>query len=87
MWREVPMPITREQILTAAKKMTPAERYDLIEDLRQILDDDEFTPEQLAEIRRRVEESERGEAKSVPVDEAIAEVREKLRKMRRRLAS
>jgi putative addiction module component (TIGR02574 family) len=82
------MPITRDDILAAAKAMTPAERYDLIEDLRQILDDhEEFTPEQLAELRRRVEASDRGEMKSVPVDEAVAELRSKLRKMRRRRAS
>ena len=81
------MAITREDILAAAKAMTPAQRYDLIEDLRQILDDDELTPEQMAEIRRRVEASDRGEMKSVPVDEAIAELRNKLRKMRRRRAS
>ncbi|MEA2733991.1 MAG: putative addiction module component [Humisphaera sp.] len=82
------MAITRDEILAAAKAMTPAERYDLIEDLRQLLDDsDELTPEQLAEIRRRIEQSDRGEAKSIPAEEAIAELRNKLRKMRRRRAS
>jgi len=81
------MAITREDILAAAKAMTPAERYDLIEDLRQILDDHELTPEQLAEIKRRVAASEAGESKSIPVDQAIADLREKLRQHRRRRAS
>ena len=81
------MAITREEILAAAKNMTPAERYDLIEDIRQILDDDEFTPEQLAEIQRRAEAIDRGDAQSVPAEEVIAELREKLRQMRRRRAS
>ena len=81
------MPITKDDILAAAKMMTPAERYDLIEDIRQILDDDEFSPEQLAEFRRRAAGSDRGEIKSVPVEEAIAELRDKLRKRRRRRAS
>jgi putative addiction module component (TIGR02574 family) len=81
------MDITRDQILAAAVKMTPAERYDLIEDIRQILDDQEFSPEQLAEIRRRVDASERGEGTSCPVDDVITEVRDKLRSMRRRRAS
>ena len=81
------MPITREQILAAAKAMTPAQRYDLIEDIRQILEDDEFTAEDIAEFRRRAEASDRGEIKSVPVEEAIAELRDKLRKRRRRRAS
>jgi putative addiction module component (TIGR02574 family) len=81
------MPITREEILAAAQAMTPAERYDLIEDIRQILDDHEFTPEQVAEIQRRADAIERGEAKSVPAEEVIAELRDKLRQMRRRRAS
>jgi putative addiction module component (TIGR02574 family) len=81
------MSVTREQILAAAKTMTPAERYDLIEDIRQILDDDELTPEQVAEIHRRIEAMDRGEGDSRPVEDVIAELREKLRKMRRRRAS
>jgi len=81
------MAMTRDDILAAAKAMTPAERYDLIEDIRQILDDIELTPQQMAEIRRRVEASERGEGTSRPVDEVIAELREKLRNGRRRRAS
>jgi putative addiction module component (TIGR02574 family) len=79
------MNLSRDDILAAAKKMTPAERYDLIEDIRQTLDDeDDLTPEQMAEIRRRVEANDRGEGELTPVDEAIAELRDKLRKRRRR---
>jgi putative addiction module component (TIGR02574 family) len=82
------MNLSRDDILAAAKKMTPAERYDLIEDIRQTLDDEhDLTPEQMAEIRRRVEASDRGEGELIPVDEAIAELRDKLRKRRRRRAS
>ena len=81
------MAITREDILAAAKAMTPAERYDLVEDRRQILDDRELTPEQLAEIKRRIAASEAGELQSIPVDEAIAKLRDKLRQHRRRRAS
>ena len=81
------MAISREDILAAAKAMTPAQRYDLIEDIRQILDDDELTPEQTAEIKRRIEAHERGEGKSRPVDEVIEELRQKLRNTRRRRAS
>ena len=67
--------------------MTPAQRYDLIEDIRQILDDNELTPEQLAEIKRRIEAHERGEADSRPVEEVVEELRQKLRNSRRRRAS
>ncbi len=81
------MALTREVILAAVKAMTPAERYDLIEDIRQILDDDELTAEQRAEIRRRVDQIDRGEVKSVPVDDVVAELRDQLRRKRRRRAS
>jgi putative addiction module component (TIGR02574 family) len=84
----VTMALTKEEILEAARSLTPAQRYDLIEDLRQILDDEgEFTAEQLSEIRRRVEASDDGEGASIPAEVVVAELREKLRKMRRRRAS
>ena len=81
------MSITRAQILHAAKAMPPAERYDLMEDIRQILDDDEFTAEQVAEFKDRMARADRGEGSSVPVEQAIAELRDKLRNKRRRRAS
>ncbi len=67
------MSMNKDQILAVAKAMMPAERYDLIEDLLQILDDDELSPELLAEIQRRIEASDRGEGESIPVDKAVAE--------------
>lgn len=81
------MSISREAILESAKAMTPAERYDLIEDIRQILDDDEFSPEQIAELRKRAEAADRNGEIGHPVEEVIADLRDKLRKRRRRRAS
>lgn len=79
--------MTRDEILAAVKAMTPAERYDLIEDIRQILDDFELTPQESAELRRRCDESEKHPEQSRPVDEVIDELRQKLRNRRRRRAS
>jgi len=81
------VPIDRDQILAAAKAMTPAERYDLIEDLRQILDDDEFLPEQMDELQRRSDAADSAQGETIPVEAAIGELRDKLRKRRRRRAS
>lgn len=73
------MAMSREQILAGAKALDPREREELIEDLRQIVDDDELTPEQLAEIRRRVAEMDRGEAVMVPGEQVMRELRERFR--------
>ena len=73
------MAMSREQILAEAKALDPREREELIEDLRQIVDDDELTPEQLAEIRRRVAEMDRGEAVMVPGEQVMRELRERFR--------
>jgi hypothetical protein len=82
------MSVTRDQILEAAKAMTPAERYDLIEDIRQILDDDdELSPDQMAEVQRRIDSSARGDGDRIASDEAVEALREKLRQRRRRRAS
>jgi putative addiction module component (TIGR02574 family) len=79
--------MTRDEILAAVKAMTPAERYDLIEDIRQILDDVEVSPEWMAEIKRRLDESEQHPEQSRPADEVVEELRQKLRNRRRRRAS
>jgi len=74
------MPMTKEQILAEVKALPPAEREELVEDLRQIADDDELAPELLAEIRRRVAEMDRGEATLVPGEQVMRELRERLRR-------
>ena len=72
------MPLTKEQILAEAMSLDPKQRGELIEDLRQTLDDAELSPEQLAELRRRVGALDRGEATLVPGDQAMREVRERI---------
>ena len=76
----IAMPMTREQILAEVKSLDPREREELIEDLRRIVHDDELTPEQLAEIHRRVAEMDRGEAVMIPGEQVMRELRERLRR-------
>jgi putative addiction module component (TIGR02574 family) len=73
------MPMTRDQILVEARNLSPDDRHALIEDLRQA--DDDLTPEQIAEARRRVQAVDRGELATVPGDQVMEEV---LRSMGRR---
>jgi putative addiction module component (TIGR02574 family) len=72
------MPMTKEQLLAEAKSLPPGERNELIEDLRQTADDDELTPEQLAEIRRRLAAIDRGETTMIPGDQVLREIHEHL---------
>lgn len=76
------MPMTKEQILAEARSWKQEDREELIEDLRQIGADDELTPEQHAELRRRIEEIDRGEAELLDGETVMRELFEKL--LRRR---
>jgi len=54
--------------------MSAQERAALIEDLRRIMDDDELTPEQIAELRRRIEAVDRGEMATIPGEQVMSEL-------------
>lgn len=71
------MPMTRDQILAEAMALDPSEREELIEDLRQTVDDGELTPDQLAELRRRIAAVDNGEA-TLPGEQVMNEIRERL---------
>ena len=70
--------MTREQIITEVKSLPPQERAELIEDLRQIANDDELTLEQIAELRRRVAAIDRGEMALVDGEQVMRELFERL---------
>lgn len=74
------MPMTREQILSEARSLAPSEREELIEDLRQIPEDDEISPEQMAEVRRRIAAVDRGESIPIPGEQVMREIHELLRR-------
>jgi putative addiction module component (TIGR02574 family) len=71
------MPMTKEQLLDEAKALHPSQRAELIEDLRQITDD-ELAPELRAELRRRVAAIDRGEVTFIPGEQVMREIRERL---------
>lgn len=70
------MPLTREQLLTEARQLPSSERQAFIADLRQL--DDELSPEQLVELRRRMAEVKSGQAILIDGDQVMREVREEL---------
>ncbi|QOV90858.1 addiction module protein [Humisphaera borealis] len=70
--------MTRNQILLEAQSLSAEDRNALIEDLRQSGED--FTPEQLAEARRRIEAVDRGELGTLPGEQVMQEVLQSLRR-------
>jgi len=69
--------------LTArAKALPPEERARLAEELLATFDPDDHAVEAAwdAEIRRRIDEVERGTVQLIPADEAFAQVRTALRR-------
>jgi putative addiction module component (TIGR02574 family) len=73
------MAMTKEQILEHAMALEPRQREELAEEL--LLSVDEILdPEWAAEIKRRIAQIDRGEAKLVPADEVFATLRAKYSK-------
>jgi len=70
--------MTRAQILAEAKSLPLKDREALIDDLRQILDDGP-SPEQLAEIHRRIDTVDRGEVTPVDGEQVMPEIHEWVR--------
>lgn len=75
--------MTKEEIISQVRSMPPRQRAELIDDLRQIVDDDELTPEQIAEVRRRAQAVDRGEMGTVPGEQVMRELFERLGLARR----
>lgn len=75
------MSLTKDQILAEARALNPVEQEELAESLWLIAHGETKESVETAwaeEIRRRIDRADRGEGSSVPVDEAIAEIRKKL---------
>lgn len=72
------MPMTKDQILAEVAALNPAERAELAEDIRQIAEDDDLSPEQRDELRRRVDALNCGEASLIPGDQVMQELHEQL---------
>lgn len=71
------MPMTKEQVLDQAKALDAEQRAELLEDLRQITDD-ELAPELRTELRRRIESLDRGDVTFIPGEQVMRDIRERL---------
>jgi putative addiction module component (TIGR02574 family) len=70
------VPMTKDEILAEVMKLQPAERDDLAEEIWQRNAPD-LTPEQFAELHRRIEAVDRGEMKTYTIDEVMRRLRER----------
>lgn len=64
--------MNKATLLAEIMQLTPKERRDLVEDLLAVVEEDEdfaLTPEQMAEIDRRIAEHERDPSSAVPWEE------------------
>ena len=70
--------MTKQEILNAAMALKPHERDEVAEALWQSVAPNEFTSEQIAEIRRRVAALQTGEVKPIPGEQVMQELRQRL---------
>jgi putative addiction module component (TIGR02574 family) len=71
------MAMTKDQIITEAMGLEPGERDEVAEALWQCVEAEEFTPEQVSEIRRRVMELDSGRVQAVPGEQVMQELRQR----------
>jgi putative addiction module component (TIGR02574 family) len=74
------MAMTKEQILTEAMALEPRERDEVAETLWQCAVPGEFSAEQLAEIRQRVDDLDRGRVQPIGGDEVMQELRQRFQR-------
>jgi putative addiction module component (TIGR02574 family) len=72
--------LTYDQILAEALKLPAEEQERLVDYLSSSLDSSELSPEWRAELTRRIERIERGQAKTVSWEEVRAEAETILRR-------
>jgi putative addiction module component (TIGR02574 family) len=80
----MPMSNEAEAIFNAAMQLPADERQQLVTRIYQSLDTDIApTPEQAAEIERRIDDVRQGRAQTIPGDEAYAEVMRRIQQGKR----
>ena len=74
--------MTVQNLLTEAKRLSPAEQLELFDELVQLIDPQTapftMTPAQSADLKRRVDEYRSGKAVMLPGEEAMAKLRARL---------
>jgi putative addiction module component (TIGR02574 family) len=74
--------VNKATILAEIMRLTPEERRDLSDQLSAAVAEDEdlvLTPEQMAEIDRRIEEHKRDPSSAIPAEEVVASLRSRFR--------
>jgi putative addiction module component (TIGR02574 family) len=72
--------MTKDQILTEAMALEPRERDEVAEALWQSIAPGELTPEQVAELHRRIEALDSGQAQTIPGEQVMQELRRRFRR-------
>jgi putative addiction module component (TIGR02574 family) len=74
------MAMTKDQILTEAMALDPGERDEVAEALWQCIVPKEFTPAQIAEVRRRIVALDSGQVQSIPGEQVMQELRQRFQR-------
>ena len=72
--------MTKQQILTEALALEPRERDEVAETLWQSIVPEELSPEQVAEVRRRIGALNRGELLPIPGAQVMQELRQRFQR-------
>ena len=74
------MAMTKDQILTEAMALEPRERDEVAEAFWQCIVPEEFTPGQVAEVRRRVAALDNAEVEPIPGEQVMRELRQRFQR-------
>ena len=74
------MAMTKDEILAEAMALDPRERDEVAEALWQCIVPGEFTPGQMAEVRRRVAAEDSGQVQAIPGEKVMQEMRQRFQR-------
>ena len=67
------------EILLQIRQLPPQEQREVFEQLRDDFDDEELSPEQIAELDRRAEEALKHPERCRPLEDVVADIERKFR--------
>ncbi len=70
------------EILVQIRQLPPQEQREVFEQLRDDFDDEELSPEQIAELDRRAEEALKHPERCRPLEDVVADIERKFRATR-----